>query len=152
MLLLLSLLFASILTSSSAFSGPSTTSRSHRAAVKHLDGKSSTQLYSIVSELINNNPPWENNDEAAVDVPRKAPHLVFPGGGLFFYWQAGVVTYLREQGYDLDQMTASGASAGALTATLTATNVDFIKATELALKMAKEAGVWDRSGGLQGIW
>ena len=59
---------------------------------------------------------------------------------------------MREQGYDLDSMTASGASAGALTATLMATKVDFIKATELALQMADDAGIWDRSGGLQGIW
>lgn len=79
-------------------------------------------------------------------------HLVFPGGGLFFYWQAGVVTYLRENGYDLSQVTLSGASAGALTATLAATNVDFYQATELALKLSQEAGVWDRKGGLQGIW
>ena len=59
---------------------------------------------------------------------------------------------MREQGYDLDLVTTSGASAGALTATLTATNVDFVEATELALQMADDAGVWDRSGGLQGIW
>jgi len=69
-----------------------------------------------------------------------------------FYWKAGVVTYLREQGYDLSTVQLSGASAGALTATLTATDVDFYQATDLALKMAADAGVWDRSGGLQGIW
>lgn len=80
------------------------------------------------------------------------PHLVFPGGGIYFYWQAGVVTYLREQGYNLDSVTAAGASAGALTATLAATNVDFYKATQVALDLAGQAGVWDRSGGLQGIW
>ena len=51
--------------------------------------------------------------------------LVFSGGGLFFYWQAGVVTFLRENGYDLSNVDLAGASAGALTATLTATNVDF---------------------------
>jgi hypothetical protein len=80
------------------------------------------------------------------------PHLVFPGGGIFFYWQAGAVSYLREQGYNLTAVTAAGASAGALTATLTATGVDFYQATELALDMADQAGVWGRSGGLQGIW
>jgi hypothetical protein len=80
------------------------------------------------------------------------PHLVFPGGGIFFYWQAGAVSYLREHGYNLTSVTAAGASAGALTATLTATGVDFYQATELALDMADQAGVWDRSGGLQGIW
>jgi predicted acylesterase/phospholipase RssA len=89
----------------------------------------------------------EKNDNAY-----RQSHLVFPGGGIFFYWQAGVVSYLREQGYDLSSCTFSGASAGALTATLASTGVDFYKATELALELAGEAGVWDRRGGLQGIW
>lgn len=74
------------------------------------------------------------------------------GGGIFFYWQAGVITYLREQGYDLSATSSTGASAGALCATLTACDVDFYHATDLALSMAKDAGVWDRRGGLQGIW
>lgn len=81
-----------------------------------------------------------------------AAHLVFPGGGIFFYWQAGVVTYLREAGYNLSECTMSGASAGALTATLTTNDVCFTDATNLALSLAEEAGVWDRSGGLQGVW
>jgi hypothetical protein len=80
------------------------------------------------------------------------PHLVFPGGGIFFYWQAGAVSYLREQGYNLTAVTVAGASAGALTATLAATGVDFYQATTLALELAEKAGIWDRSGGLQGIW
>eukprot|EP00980_Cylindrotheca_fusiformis_P007725 scaffold1638_cov120-Cylindrotheca_fusiformis.AAC.8 len=79
-------------------------------------------------------------------------HFVFPGGGIMFYWQAGVITYLREQGYDLSSCTFAGASAGALTATLTTADVEFYEATELALKLAADAGVWDRSGGLQSIW
>lgn len=77
---------------------------------------------------------------------------MFPGGGIFFYYQAGLVSYLREVGYDLSNCTFAGASAGALTATLTAAEVDFYEATDLALDMAAKAGVWDRSGGLQGIW
>lgn len=113
--------------------------------------KSWSRLHSVVGKLIND----ASSDKDVVlneGKLRKAHHLVFPGGGLFFYWQAGAITYLKEQGYDLGQMTASGASAGALTATLMATNVDFIRATELALQMADDAGIWDRSGGLQGIW
>ena len=46
----------------------------------------------------------------------------------------------------------SGASAGALTATLAKTEVSPYDATELALTMSEEAGVWDRPLGLQGIW
>jgi hypothetical protein len=78
--------------------------------------------------------------------------LLFPGGGIFFYWQAGAMTYLRENGYNLDQVSMSGASAGALSATLTATGVDFAEATELALDLSQKAGVWDRPLGLQGVW
>ncbi|CAJ1899070.1 unnamed protein product [Cylindrotheca closterium] len=81
-----------------------------------------------------------------------APHIAIPGGGIYFYWQAGVITFLREEGYDLSKCTYTGASAGALTATLGITNVDFYDATDLALSLAGKAGVWDRKGGLQGIW
>jgi Patatin-like phospholipase len=85
----------------------------------------------------------------AVDL---TPHLIFPGGGIYFYWQAGAVTFLREQNYDINATTITGASAGALSAALTATQVDFYQATELALQMAAEANVWNRGLGLQGIW
>jgi predicted acylesterase/phospholipase RssA len=78
--------------------------------------------------------------------------VIFPGGGIFFYWQAGAVTFLREKGYDLTNVSFTGASAGALTATLAATGVDFEQATDLALSLAAQAGVWNRRAGLQGIW
>mmetsp|Transcript_2312 Transcript_2312/g.3358 ORF Transcript_2312/g.3358 Transcript_2312/m.3358 type:complete len:315 (-) Transcript_2312:181-1125(-) len=78
--------------------------------------------------------------------------IIFPGGGIFFYWQAGAASYLREAGYDLSDVTMSGASAGALAATLTLADVDFEEATSLALKLAEDAGVWDRPLGLQGVW
>lgn len=78
-------------------------------------------------------------------------HLVFPGGGIYFYHQAGVLSFLRER-YDLSACTFAGASAGALTATLAAAGADFAEATRAALALAERAGVWDRSGGLQGVW
>ena len=59
---------------------------------------------------------------------------------------------MREAGYDVSKVSMSGASAGALTATLTAADVDFYDATRLALKLAGEEDVWDRRGGLQVIW
>eukprot|EP00527_Entomoneis_sp_CCMP2396_P001913 CAMPEP_0198153474 /NCGR_PEP_ID=MMETSP1443-20131203/64338_1 /TAXON_ID=186043 /ORGANISM="Entomoneis sp., Strain CCMP2396" /LENGTH=541 /DNA_ID=CAMNT_0043819821 /DNA_START=199 /DNA_END=1821 /DNA_ORIENTATION=- len=77
------------------------------------------------------------------------PHLIFPGGGIYFYWQAGVCTYLKENGYDLSQVSMAGASAGALVATLSAANVDFYKATESALALVDD---WNRPTGLQGVW
>lgn len=39
-----------------------------------------------------------------------------------------------------------------MTATLASTGVDFHDATDLALRLADEAGVWDRPLGLQGVW
>lgn len=78
-------------------------------------------------------------------------HLVFPGGGIFFNWQGGVITYLREQGYDLTSCDFVGSSAGSLTATFAATGVDFYEATDLALKMASKYDVWDRKDGLKGV-
>lgn len=79
-------------------------------------------------------------------------HIVFPGGGIFFYHQAGIVTYMREEGYDLSRCTMAGASAGALVASLTANDVDFYEAARVALQMAADANVWDRPLGLAGIW
>ena len=80
------------------------------------------------------------------------PKIIFPGGGIFFYWQAGAVTYLRDVGYELEDVPVVGASAGALMATLTAYNVDFEEATELALSLCDKYNVWERPLGLFGIW
>lgn len=81
-------------------------------------------------------------------------NIVFPGGGIFFYWKAGVIEYLREKGYNLNDPNVSltGASAGALCATLTALDISFEKATSVALEKSREAQVWDRPLGLYGIW
>jgi len=46
----------------------------------------------------------------------------------------------------------SGASAGSITATLTATEVCFANATDAALRLGRDAGVWDRPMGLMGVW
>lgn len=109
----------------------------------------STQLHSLSVRK------WQRRSLSAHEPENgneHVPHLIFPGGGIYFYWQAGAVTYLREQKYDLSSASITGASAGALSAVLTATQVDFYRATELALQMAAEARVWDRGLGLQGIW
>jgi len=83
---------------------------------------------------------------------RSVPLILFGGGGIYFYWQIGVVSYLRQQNYNLQStLCFAGASSGALAATLTATNVDASEATTLALDLAERAGVWKR-GSLQGIW
>ena len=62
--------------------------------------------------------------------------------------------YLQENGYNQSSsnLLLAGASAGALSATLAKTNVNPYDATELALQMSDDAGVWDRPLGLQGVW
>lgn len=97
----------------------------------------------------NNYPHPYRSDRIATT---ECPHLIFPGAGLFFYWQAGVVSYLRQSGYDLSKTTMSGASAGSITATLAATDVCFSNATDTALRLGREAGVWHRPMGLMGVW
>ncbi len=97
------------------------------------------------------------SEHAAMSLPASSlstKNIVFPGGGIFFYWQAGVITYLREQNYPIlrRDIIFTGASAGALCATLAAADVDFEKATALALDQAREAQIWDRKLGLYGIW
>ncbi len=125
-------------------------------------GGSSYSLRSIVSnplQLLSRPNDSLNPSEILVEHARcppdniNSPHIIFPGGGIFFYWQAGVVSYLREKNYDLtSNATLCGASAGALTATLTSCHVDFYRATELALHLAHQANVWNRPLGLQGVW
>ena len=75
----------------------------------------------------------------------------FHTGAIFFNWQGGVISYLREQGYDLSSCSFVGSSSGSMTATFAATGVDFYDATDLALKLASKYDVWDRKDGLKGI-
>lgn len=92
---------------------------------------------------------------------QSSPLIKFPGGGIYFYWEIGAASYLRDY-YDLNFSSKndnnrrfvqfSGASAGALAATLTATDVDFEKTIKLALDLADQANVWERPLGLQGVW
>lgn len=59
---------------------------------------------------------------------------------------------MQENSYDLSNTILSGASAGALSATIAKTSISPYKATELALQMSDDAGVWERPLGLMGIW
>ena len=61
---------------------------------------------------------------------------------MFFYWQIGAVSALRKH-YNVNEMDFSGASAGALAATLAACHVDGRGAAEVALQLSKEAKLWD---------
>ena len=45
---------------------------------------------------------------------RAPARLVFPGGGIFFWWQAGAITSLSKR-IDLSTVPCCGASAGSAT-------------------------------------
>ncbi len=59
---------------------------------------------------------------------------------------------MQQEGYNLSDSFLSGASAGALSATLAKMNVCPLRATELALSLSDDANVWERPLGLQGVW
>lgn len=59
---------------------------------------------------------------------------------------------MQQEGYNLSDSFLSGASAGALSATLAKMNVCPLRATELALSLSDDADVWERPLGLQGVW
>lgn len=84
----------------------------------------------------------------------KAPPggLVFPGGGIFFWFQAGAVNALARR-LDLSKVPSAGASAGALAATLAACECDMDHALQRALQLSDNVGVFERGPwGLFGIW
>jgi hypothetical protein len=77
--------------------------------------------------------------------------IVFPGGGIFFWWQAGAVKALQECVL-LDHCTFSGASAGSLSAVFAACNVDTHNAFQVAHRLADERKIWEGPQGLACIW
>jgi len=77
--------------------------------------------------------------------------IVFPGGGIYFWWQAGAAKSLLQH-YNLSKAHLMGASAGALTAALAACDIDFDRAFEVAQRLAMQYDIYDRPGGLMGIW
>ncbi|CAM9384794.1 unnamed protein product, partial [Scytosiphon promiscuus] len=83
--------------------------------------------------------------------PSAKPVLSFPGGGIFFWWQAGVISGLQER-YDLSSLDFVGASAGSLAATLAACDADMDLAMKLALDLCDTNEIWTRPLGLAGVW
>jgi hypothetical protein len=67
-------------------------------------------------------------------------HIIFPGGGVFFWWQAGTIQTLKET-YDLKDGNFSmyGASAGAISSVLAACNVDLHYAMAEAFHIPKKS-------------
>ena len=84
----------------------------------------------------------------APPTPSTRPALYFPGGGLYYWWQAGVVERLQRSDHD---GPVCGASAGALAATLYKCGVDMDAARDLALELSTP--LLDRGAlGLIGRW
>ena len=84
--------------------------------------------------------------------------LIFPGGGIYFWWQAGVVKALQQQyrsdknNLETKNLTVSGASAGSISCVMAICNIDMDHAMKVALDLADEEGVFDRSEGLASVW
>ena len=83
--------------------------------------------------------------------PMQPKAMYFTGAGIYFWWQAGCARYIQEN-CDYSEIPMIGASAGSLTSTLLLSNVDFNKAAESALRIGSESKVYERKGGLAGIW
>lgn len=83
-----------------------------------------------------------------------ARHACLPtiAGGLFFWWQAGFIAALQEDGVLRGSEALVGASAGSLSAVLTACEVDMADALDLALELSNRYRIWDRPLGLMGLW
>lgn len=79
------------------------------------------------------------------------PHICYPGGATFFWWQIGAATRLAEL-YDLDGIEQSGFSAGALAAVLSRCGVDPLEAHRVAFTLADDAGVFTNPLGLAFNW
>ncbi|GLC48803.1 hypothetical protein PLESTB_000150100 [Pleodorina starrii] len=78
-------------------------------------------------------------------------HVVWPGFGTCFFWQAGVMSRLSEE-FRMAQVPTVGSSGGGLVAILGACEVPPVEAVRLAFRLCREAGVYDRPLGLLGIW
>lgn len=79
------------------------------------------------------------------------PLLALTGGGIYYFWQVGAVLALRER-VQLSGVELSGVSAGALTTVLAACEVDLQSSVDLAYSLTLQADLYNRSGGLAGVW
>lgn len=75
----------------------------------------------------------------------------FTGGGIYFWWQAGVATYLLED-KNLKSTHLIGASAGSITASLLLAKADFQQAAKIAIRQVDEMKLWNNPTGLAGVW
>ncbi|KAL4452178.1 hypothetical protein ABPG75_007840 [Micractinium tetrahymenae] len=86
--------------------------------------------------------------------PLQRPVLDIWGGGFWFYWKAGVLSFLQQQyGHDaLARVQLHGSSSGAMVAVLAACGVDLQRAAEHTAHVFDEQRVHDRLLGVLGMW
>ena len=82
----------------------------------------SARSSSISSDLLRRMPEDDSTANKATSERPVRPRIVFPGGGIFFWWQAGAVKALQEM-YKLEHYDFAGASAGSLSAVFCACQV-----------------------------
>ena len=109
-----------------------------------------------VHQALSQRPPSTSDDERShlgVSSRSEAPGIVFPGCGIFFWWQAGVVSALAKR-LDLDRAQFAGSSGGAISATLAGCGVtDSERTYDVALRLCEREGAFARGPwGLWGIW
>jgi len=74
--------------------------------------------------------------------------IAFPGGGIYFWWQAGWITCANIS----SDAHLIGASAGSLTAVLSKCGVNMEDAYSCAIRLCEEYGVFSEPQGLLGKW
>lgn len=79
--------------------------------------------------------------------------LKFDGGGIFFWYQAGVCKYLQEAGFSShSNLSVLGTSAGALSATLLICGCDFDEAADIAISQCIDQNLFEKPTGLMFRW
>lgn len=84
---------------------------------------------------------------------KPTPGLVYPGSGIYFWWQAGATRALATR-FDLSRAQYAGTSGGSLAATLAACGVvDSVRTFDVAWRLCDECGAFQRGPfGLYAIW
>lgn len=95
--------------------------------------------------------PWAQ--AALAEEPKPAKAVVWRGGGIYFWWYAGVCAQLRDEGVDLSRLHHVGCSAGAIAAVLAASGVDFDRAWAVAMAhLERNGALQEGSKACAGVW
>jgi hypothetical protein len=78
-------------------------------------------------------------DELVWPVSDTTKHIIFPGGGNYFWWQAGTIKALQEKEYLKHGDSMYGASAGSVSCVMAACKVDMQYAMEENFKLPRKS-------------